>query len=157
MLTILINIKLILLPKDFRYEIKYGNKNSWRTSNVHLIEKLFHLSWVVCSLALQGILRGRVEKQHSRLRVHIPWVLLEDFLASFKGACVFLIFRPGPPVFPFTLLSFCTYVVGACGTFYRGFHHLYHRVLLEFFRFDTDFYLFVMCSVWNLFGLYGGV
>ena len=131
-LTIWINIKLILLPKDLRWEIKYSNKNSWKTS-AHLIEKLFRLSWVVCSPALQGILRGRVEKQHSRLRVHIPWVLLEDLLASFKGACVFLIFHPGPPVFSFTLFSFCTYVVGARGTFYRGFHHLYCRVLLEFF------------------------
>lgn len=90
------------------------------------------------ALALQGILTGRVEKQHSRLRVHIPWVLLED-LAAFKEACVFLlIFHPGPPAFPFLLFSFCTYVVGAPGAFYRGFHHLYHRVLPELFISNFD-------------------
>lgn len=117
--------------------------NSHKTNNLFPTENLFGLALVTCApslvLGLQGILRGKAERQHSRRRVHMPWFCWRtswqhskkpvfSYQLSLLGHLLspFWIFVPHPPINPsklvdFSLVSsvflFCKYVVGAPRSF----------------------------------------
>lgn len=146
--------------------------NSHKTNNLFPTENLFGLALVTCApslvLGLQGILRGKAERQHSRRRVHMPWFCWRtswqhskkpvfSYQLSLLGHLLspFWIFVPHPPINPsklvdFSLVSsvflFVSMWLVLLGLFNRGFYHLhplsiYQSFSFQILMFDTVMYV----------------